>query len=69
VPVLYLLELQLAPGYRRMGIGSLLMQTVQSFGLGAKKDALLLTVHLENSAARAFYDVRRDHDPLRIAAA
>lgn len=56
VPVAYLLELQLDVGFRRQGLGSLLLRAVCGLGRAAQRRGLLLTVQLENTAALAFYD-------------
>jgi len=55
VPVVYLLELHLAPAHRRRGLGSLLLGAVRAFGVAARRHGLMLTVHLDNASARAFY--------------
>ena len=56
--VAYLFELHLSSAHRRQGIGSALLEAVRAHGQHARRDGMLLTVHLANATARAFYAAR-----------
>ncbi|KAL1510619.1 hypothetical protein AB1Y20_006920 [Prymnesium parvum] len=57
--VVYLLELQLEPAWRRQGLGSELLAAVVRYGEMKGRKGLLLTVALANHPARAFYSARK----------
>jgi len=54
--VLYVYEIQLAPAFRRKGLGKFLMQTCELIARRAKMEGLMLTVLGTDTEARAFYD-------------
>ena len=53
--VLYIYEIQLAPGYRRRGLGAHLMQTLENVGRETGMKWIMLTCFRENFHAYSFY--------------
>ena len=57
--VVYLYELHLEEELRRQGLGTALLKAVHHYGTEARRQGLLLTVHLQNVNARRFYEANR----------
>lgn len=60
-----LTNLYVEPDYRNRGVGSALLETVESAFAEADVDAVILEVMADNDDARRFYR-RHGYDPLRV---
>jgi GNAT superfamily N-acetyltransferase len=58
VPVLYVYEIHLAPGLRKLGFGAHLMQVVEDVARSVSVEKVMLTCFVCNEKASAFYEKR-----------